>query len=215
MPSIVLATCNSGKLREIRQVLSGLEVEVIGLDDFSGIPEPEEAGSTFAENARRKAKHYASATGCWCLADDSGIVVDALAGRPGVLSARYASERRPAEADRDQIDQANNQKLLEEMRGVPDGKRTARFVCHLTLSDGESFPVEATGSVEGKIALGPAGKNGFGYDPVFVPSEVGCTMAELTAEQKNAISHRGKAVREFAALLRDLIKSRSGHVKRA
>jgi len=215
MVSIVLATRNSGKLREIRQVLSGLEVEVIGLDAFPGIGEPEETGSTFAENARHKASYYASATGCWCLADDSGIVVDALDGRPGVLSARYASDRRSPGADKAEIDQANNRKLLEEMANVPAGKRTARFVCHLALSDGESFPVEATGQVEGKIALEPAGENGFGYDPIFIPNGTGCTMAELTAEQKNAISHRGKAVRRFAALLEALIKAQPGRGRSA
>jgi len=208
MLSIVLATRNSGKLREIRQVLSALPVEVLGLDGFPLVPEPQETGTTFAENARIKAKYYAAATGQWCLSDDSGLVVDALDGRPGVLSARYGSDRCQADAPREQIDRANNEKLLEELSHVPDENRTARFVCHLALSDGEGFPLETTGAVEGKIASEPAGRNGFGYDPVFLPREAEGTMAELTGRQKNAISHRGKAVRKFASLLKDMLARR-------
>ncbi|MCP4568856.1 MAG: XTP/dITP diphosphatase [FCB group bacterium] len=205
---IVLATKNPGKLREIAQVLENLAVEVISLADVSLIEEPEETGATFAENARQKASYYARATGKWCLADDSGLVVDALAGRPGVYSARYAADRCEESADRETIDQANNDKLLEELADIPGQDRTARFVCHLALadSDGQAVLLESCGSIEGQIATSPAGSNGFGYDPLFFLPQRGCTTAELSAEQKNHISHRGQAVRQFAEKLKSLLE---------
>lgn len=208
--SIVVATCNVGKLREIREVLSNLSVDVIGLDKFPDVVAPEEHGSTFAANARLKAIYYAELTGRWCLADDSGIVVDALAGRPGVLSARYAADLCPPEATREQIDSANNTKLLNELKGVGDAERTARYVCHLALADEHEILIETSGTMEGRIAHHLLGCNGFGYDPLFIAHQTGCTVAELTGEQKNQISHRGKAVRKFAKLLGELLAGQRG-----
>ena len=207
--SLVLATGNPGKLREIRQILAPLGVEVRGLDSFGDIEAPEEHGSTFAENARSKAIYYARATHQWCLADDSGLVVDALGGAPGVRSARYAADRLPPDAPRDRIDLANNAKLLSELERVPDERRTARFICHLALSDEKGVLLETSGSFEGRIAHRPRGKNGFGYDPVFIADETHCTAAELPPQEKNRISHRGRAVRHFASLLGELLERSS------
>jgi len=186
-------------------VLAGLPVEADGLDPSWAIEQPKETGATFAENARQKALHYARATGRWCLADDSGLVVDALGGRPGVLSARYAADLCSPGAARQQIDAANNAKLLAEMKDVPEGRRTARFVCHLALSDGERILIETSDTIEGRIGYEPIGSNGFGYDPIFIADQTGCTTAQLTPEEKNQISHRGKAARRFASLLRELL----------
>ncbi|HOF18903.1 MAG TPA: RdgB/HAM1 family non-canonical purine NTP pyrophosphatase [Phycisphaerae bacterium] len=205
--TIVLATRNPGKIRELREVLGALGLSVAGLEAHGDIPEPPETGETFAANARDKAAYYARATGQWCLADDSGLVVDALGGEPGVHSARYAADRCPAGAGRDVIDAANNARLLAELRDVADARRTARFVCHLALSDGRRILVEACDSVEGRIGHEPRGHNGFGYDPLFYLPELGCTTAELPSEKKNALSHRGKALRHFARLLADYLKN--------
>jgi XTP/dITP diphosphohydrolase len=204
---IVLASRNPGKVREIRAVLAGAGIEAVGLDEIDprrAIPEPAEHGASFAENARAKAAYYARATRAWALADDSGLEVAALGGAPGVRSARYAADRCPTDAARDQIDAANNAKLLRELEGIGDERRGARFVCHLALSDGRNILLEATGVVEGRIAHRPAGRNGFGYDPLFFVGELGCTTAQLPPERKNEISHRGRAVREFARLLAEL-----------
>lgn len=202
---IVLATRNCGKLREIREVLGGLSVRVTALDAFCDIREPDETGRTFAENARQKAVYYARATGQWSLADDSGLEVDALGGDPGVRSARYAAADCSDPADRRTLDAANNAKLLNALRDVPDAQRSARFVCHLALAKGDRILIEAFDTIEGRIARAPRGENGFGYDPLFVVPELARTTAELTAEEKNAISHRGKAVRHFAELLRSFL----------
>jgi len=211
--SIVLATRNPGKLREIRQVLSDLPVEVTSLAVHERIPQPAETGRTFAENARQKALYYARATGQWCLADDSGLVVDALDGAPGVRSARYAAERCPPNTSRETIDAANNAKLLEALKDVPDERRTARFVCHLALADPRRVLIETFGTVEGRIAREPRGHNGFGYDPLFFLPQKGCTVAELPPGQKNAISHRGQAVRHFASLLKSFLSG--AHAERS
>ena len=205
---IVLATRNAGKAREIREVLRPLAVEVTTLaelDPKRRIGEPAETADTFAGNARRKARDYARATGGWALADDSGLVVDALDGAPGTRSARYAAEQAGPHADRRRIDQANNARLLAELADVPDGLRAARFVCHLALSDGREILLEATGALEGRIARAPAGCNGFGYDPLFFIPSAGCTAAQLAPEEKNRLSHRGQAVREFARRLGGLL----------
>ncbi|MFP4104883.1 MAG: XTP/dITP diphosphatase [Phycisphaerae bacterium] len=202
--SLVLATGNPGKIREMRRVLSDLRLEIKSLADFGDVPEAIEDGETFAENARKKALHYAEQTGHWCLADDSGLAVDALDGRPGVHSARYAADR--VESDRrDDIDQANNEKLLEELRDIPDEQRTARFVCYLAFAEPGAVLLETRGTVEGRIGYEPAGENGFGYDPLFYLPDRACTTAQLLPEEKNAISHRGKAVRRFADLLEDFL----------
>lgn len=205
--SIVLATRNPGKLREIRQALADLPVRIAGLEGFPPVPEPEENGHTFAENAREKALYYARASGQWCLADDSGLVVDALNGAPGVFSARYAADRCPAGAKRETIDAANNAKLLEALADVPDSQRTARFVCSLALASPQAVLLEADGAIEGRIGRIARGVNGFGYDPLFYIDR-GCTTAELPSEEKNQISHRGQALRKFAAMLHEMIAGR-------
>lgn len=202
---IVVATKNPGKIREIREVLSDLHVRIAGLEEFGRIDEPEEHGATFAQNARDKAMYYARATGQWCLADDSGLEVDALAGEPGVHSARYAAAELPPGSARDQIDAANNAKLLRDLADVPDDDRTARFVCHLALADGERVIVETFDTFEGHMLRAPRGANGFGYDPLFYVPEKGCSSAELPPAEKNLISHRGKALRHFAGLLRTIV----------
>jgi len=202
---ILLASSNPGKCREIRQGLGDLPVDLVDLSDVSPMPEPVEDGETFAENARRKAQYYATRVGGWALADDSGLVVDALGGAPGVRSARYAADACDADASRDVIDAANNRRLLAELEGTPDEARTARFVCHLTLATPEAVLLEAFGVLEGRIAHEARGENGFGYDPLFFVPRMECTTAELTREDKNAISHRGQAVRRFKLLLTDLL----------
>ncbi len=209
MRSIVLATRNPGKVEEIRQVLASLQVCVDGLEAFGELPEVEEVGETFADNARDKAMAYAQATGQWCLADDSGLVVDALDGAPGVHSARFAESDCPPDASRPEIDDANNAKLLKHLKGVPASQRTARFVCHLAMADGRQVLLEADGAVEGLIATSPAGQNGFGYDPLFAPRQANCTMAELSAQHKNRISHRGLAVRRFVEQLKRFLREHS------
>lgn len=205
VPNLLLATGNPAKVREIRAVLAGLPLEVVSLADLPAVSEPAETGATFAENARAKALYYARATGRWALADDSGLVVDALGGLPGVHSARYAADEVPPGSPRQAIDAANNRKLLRELAGVSDEWRTARFICHLAMADARGVLLEATGAIEGRIGHRPAGENGFGYDPLFLLDELGKTTAELPSEQKNAISHRGKATRQFALKLRTWI----------
>ena len=209
MRRIVLATGNRGKLREVSALLADAAtlVALEGLDRFGAIPAPAETGETFAANARAKALYYARATGQWCLAEDSGLEVDALGGAPGVHSARYAADRCPPGADRATLDAANNAKLLEELSGVPAERRTARFVCHLALAGEGRILIEAFDTVEGQIADSPRGSSGFGYDPLFLIPALGCTTAELSSEEKNALSHRGKAVRHFARLLANFLSS--------
>jgi XTP/dITP diphosphohydrolase len=186
-------------------VLADLPLTVAGLEEFGDIAEPDETGATFAENARQKALYYAAATGAWCLADDSGLIVDALGGEPGVRSARYAADETPAGAARAAIDAANNARLLRNLAAVPDEKRTARFMCHLAMADPSRVLIETFDTVEGRIIHKPRGGGGFGYDPLFLLPELGLTTAELPPEQKNAISHRGKALRHFASLLRSML----------
>lgn len=193
MKSLVLATRNSGKLLEMRRLLEDAGMEVLGLADLPELPEVVEDGSTFAENARKKAETVADLTGLPCLADDSGLVVEALDGQPGVHSARYAGPR--AE------DAENNRQLLEELTGVPANRRQAAFVCVMALS----CPGESTrlfeGRVRGRILTTPRGQGGFGYDPLFWVEEQQRTMAELPLEIKNRISHRGQALRRVLAHL--------------
>ncbi|WNG29041.1 RdgB/HAM1 family non-canonical purine NTP pyrophosphatase [Cystobacter fuscus] len=181
-PRLLFATTNQGKLREMRGLV-GDAVEVVSLADLPPIPEPVEDGATFEENARKKARAYAEASGLPTLADDSGLCVDALGGRPGVYSARYAAGD----------DRARYEKLLGELSGVPDERRTAAFVCAMCLA----FPGSETiflevGRCEGRIGHAPRGSHGFGYDPVFeLPG--GRALAELTSEEKAKVSHRGAA----------------------
>ncbi len=186
---IVLATRNAGKIREFSALMADMGVEVLGLDAFPEVDEVEETGTTFEENALLKARAVAAATGLIAVADDSGISVDALGGAPGVYSARYAGGHGDAEA--------NNAKMLQELQGVPDAKRTARFVCVVAASKPDGQTITAQGQWEGRITHGYAGKSGFGYDPIFFDPELGMTAAQMAPEQKNSRSHRGKALREL------------------
>jgi XTP/dITP diphosphohydrolase len=193
--SILIATTNRGKHREIAAVMNGLPVEWIDLADIPPMPECVEDSLTFEANARKKALHYAGLSGLWTLADDSGLEVDALGGDPGVNSARFAGEPRS--------DARNNAKLISLLAGVPEERRAARFRCTLVLVARQSVLACTTGTVEGAIIDEARGKNGFGYDPHFLIPSLGWTMAELPPEHKNRISHRGQALRAMRdALLR-------------
>jgi XTP/dITP diphosphohydrolase len=200
---ILVATTNPGKVRELRAML-GDEVKWKSLADFPEIAEIKEDGATFAENARKKAVGYAKATGLWTLADDSGLVVDVLGGAPGVNSARFSGARARG-ADRKVVDRRNMEKLLSLLQDVPTEKRTARFVCCLCLASPEKVLVETQGTVEGLITEEPAGTGGFGYDPVFFVPQLGKTVAQLGDREKNAISHRGNAMRKLKPLLEELL----------
>lgn len=191
----VLASSNAGKLRELAAILAPLGYELVTQSSL-GIDTPPETGVTFAENALLKARHAARLSGFPALADDSGIEVDALGGRPGVYSARYAGEGA--------TDLANLQKMLQELRGVPTERRSGRYQCVIAFvrSAGDPAPLIAHGSWEGRILTAPRGTGGFGYDPIFQPAGLGLTVAELSAEEKNARSHRGEALRVLARLLR-------------
>lgn len=192
--TIVLATHNAGKIRELKMILQPLGYDVKAIHEICPhIEEPEETGTTFAENARLKAAYYLQATGLPCLADDSGIIADALQGRPGVYSARFAGP----ECD----DEKNNQKLIQELSVFPPEKRTAHYACVLVLLFPDGREIEAEGRCEGVIRDFYAGSNGFGYDPLFYVPDKGKTMAEMSMDEKNAISHRGKALRKLAEAL--------------
>ena len=194
---VILASKNRGKLLEVRSILSDLEVEVVGLEEFPEIPEVVEDRESFLENARKKSEVISKLTGELVIADDSGLEVDALGGRPGVRSARYARDGAS--------DEENNLKLLQEMRGIPLADRKARFRCVMVLSspDGRWWATE--GIWEGTIAEEPRGSGGFGYDPVFFLPELGKTVAELTSEEKNSMSHRAKALESMKKLLKALL----------
>jgi len=192
--AILFATGNPHKLKEVGAILepAGVRVESLG-DAADRWPEPVEDRETFIGNAELKAAYYARRIGRPVLADDSGLVVDALQGAPGVRSARYSGLSGP----RDRVDAANNRKLLEALRGVSETDRTARFVCAMALHDGERVLARAEGAIEGRILDAPRGSNGFGYDPLFFVVERGRTTAELDPADKNAISHRGRAARRL------------------
>lgn len=192
---IVMATGNAGKLREIRRILGEFGIVILPQSDF-GIGEVEETGITFVENALMKARQVVAATGLAAIGDDSGLAVDALEGRPGVFSARYAG---PGASDDDNID-----KLLAELAAVPDGERGAAFHCVACLVVPDRVePIIAEGLWRGSILRERAGSGGFGYDPVFLVPEAGLSSAELTPDQKDRRSHRGQAFRELARLMRE------------
>jgi XTP/dITP diphosphohydrolase len=197
---ILIATGNPGKVREIAAVMADLPVEWISLFDLPPIAEPVEDGKTFAENARLKASYYAKQAGMWALADDSGLEVDALDGEPGVYSSRYAGDQ----CD----DAANNAKLIAKLDGVPAEQRTARFRCVVALASPDAVLAEADGKIEGVIVDEPRGHNGFGYDPHFLVPSLGKTTAELPAEHKNSISHRGNALRAIRAAIEKCLTSK-------
>jgi len=187
MTSFLIATTNPGKLKEIAGILDGVPVKLVTLRDRDPIVEPEETGTTFAENARLKARYYSKATGLVSVADDSGIEIDALDRAPGVHSARWQGTDYPTKFRK-------IQQLFRE-RGVTGG--TARFVCAVAVADGDAILFEANGTVEGEIASEPRGTNGFGYDPIFFYPPFGCTLAELDRDRKAQVSHRGKAFRQL------------------
>jgi XTP/dITP diphosphohydrolase len=188
-PVLLLGSANQGKLRELRTILDGLPVELVGLAEvgLGDQPEVEETGDTFLENALLKARAYAAWSGLAAVADDSGLEVDALGGAPGVRSARYAGQGAG--------DQANLDKLLAELSGVPPERRTARFRCAAVLYDSGQGTWHAEAAWEGRVLEAPRGSGGFGYDPVFLPDGWDKTSAEVDQATKDAASHRGKAFR--------------------
>jgi XTP/dITP diphosphohydrolase len=190
---IVLASNNAGKIHEIQAILSGHSI--VAQSEFNVI-EAEETGTTFVENAIIKARNAALHSSLPAIADDSGLVVDALDGAPGVISARYAG------AGSSDLDNLN--KLLKDLEGIPTAQRTARFICILVFMQhaGDPFPIIAQGVWEGRILTQPVGENGFGYDPVFWVPERNCASAELSSEDKNSLSHRGQALKNLTALIR-------------
>ena len=190
---IIVATRNRGKIREIRKALRGLELTIHSLNDFSGVPEMVEDGKSFSENALKKARFYSKYFSELALGDDSGLEVDVLEGLPGIYSARYAGEGAS--------DRTNNKKLLTEMDGIPISKRGARFKCVLAMvsTDGREAVVE--GTCRGRIGFKEMGKKGFGYDPIFILPQYGKTMSQLTLEEKNRISHRGKALKKLRKII--------------
>lgn len=191
---LLLATRNQHKKSEMQAILTDLSVQILTLDDLPDLPEVEEDGSSFAENAAKKARQTAALSGITCLADDSGLSVDALDGNPGVYSARFAGP--------DADDDKNNEKLLAMMAAVPDEKRTAAFVCAIALADPLGNTAVVEGRCPGRIIREKLGSGGFGYDPLFIPEGYLQTFAQLDAEEKNRISHRGRAL----ALARPVIE---------
>lgn len=194
--TLLVATRNPGKLRELGALLGSEGIEVLGLADVPGAPDVEEDGATFRENAHRKASALAAASGLPALADDSGLAVEALHGRPGVRSARYAG---PGSSDAD-----NNRKLLEELSGVAADRRGAAFVCAMVLAVPGGEGAEAEGRLEGRILEAPRGSGGFGYDPLFLVEGPGLTLAEMDLAAKNRISHRSRALAALLPHLRGL-----------
>jgi XTP/dITP diphosphohydrolase len=196
MKKIIIATQNRGKAKDFEALFGPLGYEVLTLHDVAEDMDVEETGSTFEENALLKATALANHLQTIVIADDSGLEIDALDGRPGIYSARYAGEAKS--------DEANMEKVLKELETVKESDRTARFVCAIAVASPSSKPFTVRGTCEGIIATERKGENGFGYDPIFyVPAE-NKMMAELTAEQKGAISHRGNALKKLAANLDDL-----------
>ena len=200
----VLASGNKGKLREINQLLSGLHIEAVPQTEFN-VPDVEETGLTFVENAIIKARNAAQHSGLAALADDSGIEVDALNGEPGIYSARFAGKGA--------TDQENLDKLLDAMKAVPEAERSARFQCvmvYMAHAD-DPTPLICQGTWEGRILYEPRGDNGFGYDPVFYVPTHDCSAAELESDVKNQLSHRGQALKKFLALFQlEMAQSEAG-----
>jgi len=197
MKQIIIATKNKGKAKDFEALFNPHGYQVLTLHDVADHMDVEETGTTFEENALLKARALAEYLQAIVIADDSGLEIDALDGRPGVYSARYAGEEKS--------DEANMQKVLEELQGVPESERTARFVCAIAVASPSIEPFTVRGTCEGVIATERRGTNGFGYDPIFfVPSE-GKMMAELSPEEKGAISHRGNALKQLSSRLTELL----------
>lgn len=186
---IIFATGNEGKMREVRMILEDLEVPVVSMKEAGVSADIEENGTTFEENAVIKARSVMKLTGEMAMADDSGLEIDYLDGAPGIYSARFMGE--------DTSYDIKNAALIEKLAGVPDEKRTARFVCAIACVMPDGTTLTSRGTMEGRIAYEIRGENGFGYDPIFYLPECGCSSAEISPEQKNELSHRGKALRSM------------------
>jgi XTP/dITP diphosphohydrolase len=196
-PTVVLATRNPGKIAELRRILAAYDVELVGLDDFSDVPDVAETGASFAENALLKAHAVSAATGLVAVADDSGLTVEALNGMPGILSARWSG--------RHGADKANLDLVLAQLADVPDERRAAAFVCAAAAATPKGRELVVEARVDGTLLREPRGSNGFGYDPIFVPAGETRTTAEMPSAEKDAISHRGKAFRALAPRLAELL----------
>ena len=191
--TLVLATRNQGKITEFRRILDELapgQIELIGVDQFPDLVDVDETGSTFEENSLLKSRYTCAATGLPAIADDSGLCVDFLKGDPGIFSARWAGNHGN--------DQANIEKLLEQLKDVPDNKRTAHFTCIASLVMPDGREQIAEGRFEGHILHAPVGENGFGYDPIFQPQGLSISSAQMSAQEKDLVSHRGKSLRAIA-----------------
>jgi len=199
-PKLLLATNNAGKVAEFRTLLDGCGWEIVTPADVGLHLDVDETGQTYAENATLKATAYAEASGLTALADDSGLEVDAMDGRPGVRSARYAGP--------DLTHAARVEAMLEELRGVDEADRTARFRCVIAIATGDGDVQLTEGTVEGRIAHAPRGDNGFGYDPIFVLPQRGLTMAELPAGEKQRLSHRAEAAQKARVILEQMLRDR-------
>jgi XTP/dITP diphosphohydrolase len=197
---LLVATTNNGKLREIRSLLAGVPVELVTLRDLPPVEEPEETGLTFEDNARLKARYYATHSGMTTVAEDSGLVIDGMNGEPGVHSARFLGH--------DASYPERFAEIFRRLDGPPAQDRAARFVCALAVADGERIIFEARGTVEGEIAREPRGAGGFGYDPIFHFPAYGTTLADVGDEAKLAVAHRGQAFRALAGWLAALPGSR-------
>jgi XTP/dITP diphosphohydrolase len=198
MKEVIIATKNPGKAREFEYIFASRGIEVRTLLDFPEIPDVDETGSTFEENAILKAEAVSQALGKMVIGDDSGLMVDALEGRPGIYSARYAGEQKN--------DQNNTDKVLSELKGLPDEKRSARFYCALAVAVPGQETITVSGTCEGRILEEQRGTNGFGYDPVFYVPEKGLAMAELSSDEKNKISHRANALKKLDVVLDSILE---------
>jgi XTP/dITP diphosphohydrolase len=195
---VIIATKNPGKAREFEHIFASRGIEVRTLLDFPEIPDVDETGTTFEENAILKAEAVSQELGKMVIGDDSGLMVDALEGRPGIYSARYAGEPKN--------DQNNTKKVLSELKGLPDEKRSARFYCALAVAVPGQETITVSGTCEGRILEEQRGTNGFGYDPVFYVPEKGLAMAELSSEEKNKISHRANALKKLDVVLDSILE---------
>lgn len=198
MMELLVATRNQGKVREIRKALSGSGLKISSLNDFGNVPAVEEDGKNFAENALKKARFYSKVYGKLTISDDSGLEVDALRGAPGIYSARFAG----AKAN----DRENNRKLLRWMEGIPFSRRGARFKCSVAIVSPEGGETVVEGECRGKIGFKEMGRKGFGYDPLFVFPRLRKTMAQLTVDEKNRISHRGKALKKLKRIIGNFLE---------
>lgn len=202
MKTVIIATKNQGKAKEFESLFAAKGYEIKTLLDFPNSLDVEETGTTFEENAILKAEAISKEYKQLVIADDSGLIVDALDGRPGIYSARYAGE--------DKNDEANTNKVLSELKGVPENERIARFYCALAVASPNQETITVSGTIEGIITEQPIGENGFGYDPIFYVKELGKTTAELSKEEKNKISHRANALKALENKLDSFLKQEEG-----